>query len=391
MKLARKEGFGIANWDNLKSSTFLIPALLSNCEKVRSQAFYLICVDSKSSVQPSEEEIKMVKMFLQQNINVDNAAMRHNLLNAFTTFIFRLRDSSLKEIRKHQKNDKEVNVIVDKCLDFLQWLHTFVVNNFQYDCNYQRKFTSLQIYNIILNSFCYKLRNNIVLQQNKKNDDIGLISNIGKTNGKWMFTSKDSQNILISNIYDPADDIRTLSAEILTIYFNIEESEIIYYKELLQNALKFCKNPMFYQAESGALLLQTIITLTSNSTSSVKEGILCDVFGDTVLDYLIQSVEEQFAYFSKDMLRATMDGSSLYGLLDALERLFSHHSSPQYQMLSKDQIGRIIVLIKNIVYLLLNVLSSKSDNNSGIYIYISNSNLFICICGTLTGLLIILN
>uniref|UniRef100_A0A1B6DSX9 Uncharacterized protein n=1 Tax=Clastoptera arizonana TaxID=38151 RepID=A0A1B6DSX9_9HEMI len=356
MKIVRKEGFEYANWEFMSQSKLLFSGLLSDCDKTRSQAFHFVCVSSKTSISPSEDEIKLVKMFLKQNINNDNTAMRQSLLNGFTKFLLRLRDSSLKADKRNESEGS--NQALENCLNFLEWLHNFVSNNCKFDCNYQRKHTSLQIYKIILHSLYSQLKLSTVKTSYRKDLDVII------TNKKCKFISKESRDLLMDNIYDPVDDIRTLSSYLLTTYFKIEKSEIKHFKELLLKSIKQCQHKMFYEAESGALFFETTLMLIFNSEFPTLDDILPVGMNDSVIYYLVNIIEENLKHLSDDFLQAVMTDSSLYGLLVVLNKLCLNRLNIECLKLSYFTTKKIMELTGSIVTLLLQMLSSQSDPTS---------------------------
>ena len=69
------ENFSISSFKYLDFSNFMKSAMHHSSEAVRSKAFTVVCMSSKSCIIPSLEEFEMVQMFLVENINSDSASL----------------------------------------------------------------------------------------------------------------------------------------------------------------------------------------------------------------------------------------------------------------------------------------------------------------------------
>jgi hypothetical protein len=76
--------------------------------------------------------------------------------------------------------------------------------------------------------------------------------------GKWPFNSGSSHKTLLNCVLDPTDDIRETAGLILMTYFSFKEPDTKENKPLLDYALRLCTSPMFYETESGALLMKVL-------------------------------------------------------------------------------------------------------------------------------------
>lgn len=368
MRLARKEGTEIVDWENLDGpSRELVSALQCHSEPLRSQAFGYVCTSLKTRVLPTEKELNLVMLFLEQNINADNAAFRQNILNSVTTILIRIRDSCLYQMRHTCGDSMQKNQNLLVVFDFLYRLHTFLLGNLEYGSNYQRKYTSMALYKIVLD---YLGKNTSITKNtrksNTKNDGF-LISNYGEKIGKWNFMSTLSRNILFSCLLDPADDVRNNASKILMSHFvmNINDTDI--FSSIFKKGLSLCSSPMFYEAESGALTVKVVSTLTYNLDCRFLEKILrnVEVVGNTtVVSILLEIAEKQAKQLMNDILCAASQGSPVYGILTSLESLLTDRCSLEFMKLTYVEQQRLISLLEMIVKYILDILSSKSSSDT---------------------------
>lgn len=93
-----------------------------------------------------------------------------------------------------------------------------------------------------------------------------------------------------------------------------------------------------------------------------------DVKSESVSESLLNLAEAQSTELRADLLKATTSGSPLYGLLQALYRLLTDPSSPEFQSLDQPQLNRLNSLVDEVVRHLLQILASKSTSITGIII-----------------------
>jgi hypothetical protein len=290
LKLGQKLGLLFNTWNEkfaIKSFKFYNFLNLMNCaiqhssETVRAEAFAVLCVSSKTCVMPSLKEFKFVQMFLLENVNVDSSFLRQAILNSFTLFLTRIHNSCLhglkakhgtqipkqsdansKTLYSNSDGNKEVDIgWVTQNVQFFNWLHNFLISNLEPGTNYQRKILSLQLYMLVLSHF------------NEPSEWAETIPGLKKkqvsVNGEkvlrcalkleqWPFNSESSYKTLLSCVLDSTDDIREAAGSILIKHFGFKESDIEGNKYLLDYALQLCSSPIFYEAESGALLMNVI-------------------------------------------------------------------------------------------------------------------------------------
>jgi hypothetical protein len=290
LKLGQKFGLLLNTWDEkfeMKSFKFVDFLNLMNCaiqhssETVRAEAFAVVCVSSKTSVVPSLTEFEFVQKFLLENVNIDSSSLRQAILNSFTLFLTRIHnscfhglkvkrgtqipkqcDSNSKTLYSNSSENKDVDIGgISQNIEFFNWLHNFLISNLEPGTNYQRRILSLQLYMLVLSycsetpewpKKCPEIRKRHMAVEDEKDLTYALKFQ------QWPFNSEGSYETLLSCVLDSTDDIREAAALILRKYFSFKESDTEENKYLMDYALQLCSSPVFYEAESGALLMNVL-------------------------------------------------------------------------------------------------------------------------------------
>ncbi|XP_068085815.1 uncharacterized protein [Anabrus simplex] len=281
--LGRKEGLISDLWnsswiaDRSKSwhVNFLNSALQHSNENIRNYAFGAVCVFSKTLLFPSEQEFSTIRRFLAQNANADSAPLRQGILSSFVCFLLRVRDSFLhkmKNFKKHQSSS-----LLMKALEFLEWLHSFCVSNLKPGTNYQRKILSLRLFQEVLRYFDDSDTAAVDADRKKGTRRKGCSQGVkikeyaAKCN-KWQFNSESSHRCLLDCLMDPTDDIRETASSILISHFNSTDTKAACIEEtekLMKKALDLCGSTLFYETESGALMIRVAASMVHNGSASV--------------------------------------------------------------------------------------------------------------------------
>lgn len=306
MKLGQKSGLLFNTWDeNFSISSFKFLdvlnlmnfAIQNSNDTIRAEAFAVVCVSSKTCIIPSIKEFELVQTFLLENVNIDSASLRQEILNSFTSFLIRICDSSLHELKlkertqspkQRYKNAKDIfsdseeidATRISQNIQFLNWLHHFLISNLEPGTNYQRKILSLQLYMLVLSFFsetaeetkgsCGLRRKEVALKGKT-------VMKYALQLGKWPFNSVISHKTLLSCVLDPTDDIRETAGLILTTYFSFKEPDSKENKPLLDYALRLCTSPMFYETESGALLMKVLGNWTYKMPPKKSDELICSM------------------------------------------------------------------------------------------------------------------
>jgi hypothetical protein len=295
LKLGQKGGLLFNTWDekflvsSFKYLDFLNlvnSAICHSCEAVRSEAFAVVCMSSKPSIIPSLREVEMVRMFLLENVSSDSASLRREIVKSFDLFLTRICDSSIHALEVEQstqnsKQSKEVDVSgISQNIQFLNWVHNFLISNLEPGTNYQRRILSLQLYLLILSYFsepsgltkkgCALRKKGMTLEGKK-------VMEYAVTLGQWPYISESSYKTILSCILDPTDDIREVAGLILMEHFTFCKSDTEGHKRLVDHALQLCTSPLFYETESGALLMKVIGTWTYKMPIRERIELLCSM------------------------------------------------------------------------------------------------------------------
>jgi len=280
------ENFSISSFKYLDFLNFMRSAMRHSSEAVRSKAFTVVCMSCKSCIIPSLEEFEMVQIFLVENVNTDSASLREEILKSFALFLTRICDSSVHAIEVEQgahnsKQNEEMGVSwISQSIQFLNWIHNFLISNLEPGTNYQRRVLSLQLYMLILSYFTElpdltktgtALRKKGTAVEGKKVMEYAL------TLGQWPFVSEGSQKAILSCVLDSSDDIREAAGLILMKYFSFDKSDAEGHKPLLDYALQLCTSTMFYENESGALLMKVLGNWAYKMPEKKRNELLCSL------------------------------------------------------------------------------------------------------------------
>ena len=288
LKLGRKESRSLSVWNEtfkvgsltLEHFSDIVESALEHPdEMIRSEAFAVVCCSTKATVTPSGVEFRLVQDFLLHNVNIDNALLRQSIINSFRLFLKRALQSSSFQM--------EQNITTNT--NFLEWLYYFLFSNLEPGVNYQRKILSLQLIRIVLSCFG------------------------GAGKARWHFDCVRSCKTLLSCVLDPTDDVREVAASVLIQHFSLQKETLHEFDRLLEFALNLCASQIFYETESGVLLLNVIASwvyrlpeeLSGKFVSKVAE----EIYGsETMLMVTLFQVTKQ----SSIQVPATVDVTSLH-------------------------------------------------------------------------------
>lgn len=287
-------------------------SLKSGNAKIRSEAFTLLC-----SSKTTPNILNLIYNFIVDNINSDSTTLRIKLISGLQNMLHKY---------------KQFDFII---LQFLNRLHIFIITNLRPGSNYQRKITSLKIYSILL-SF------------NKSQD----------------YVSHSCRNLLFTNLLD-SEDVRKKCSEILVSYFIIVKEDKTYLINWIKLGLNLCYDPLFFNNESGSIIIYTVITLAYKSGFTID---IFDIHNSSASAYLLDLALKQ-ANRLKDNLISNVTNGTLYGLLDTLNNLSFEKNSPEMNKLNKTEIETMLNLIENNLNLMLDTLASRMDTEGIFIIY----------------------
>lgn len=243
----RKEGY---IGDLLPTYPFVKRLLQSADEEVRKNAFGAVCKRAKRSVLPSPVEFEMVKKFLSENINIDSGPLRQILVDSFSYFVERLRESSERLVPEAKTNNDPEALL--PTLIYLNWLHEFLMKNLEIGGNYQRKVASLQLYLEVLKCFGPG--------QVKESCPTNCVRLFAEGLHVWKYNSESSWKKVFQCILDPSDDIQQIASLIISNHLGLldEDGELERAQYMVKAASDLCNSHLFYQVESGTVLVKLI-------------------------------------------------------------------------------------------------------------------------------------
>lgn len=272
--------------------------------KIRTEAFIILC-----SSQITLNTLNLIYNFIVDNVNSDCTTLRIKLIYGL--------ESMLRKCKKPN------NLV----LQFLNRLHMFITSNLVPGSNYQRKITSLKMYSILL-------------KYNKNQD----------------YISDSCRNLLFTNLLD-SEDIRKECSDLLVAYFIAVKEDKAYLTNWMQLGLNLCYDPLFYNNESGSIIINTVIKLV------YKCGLTIDMLGiknSSVSAYILLLAQKQGNGLKDNFINNVINGT-LYGFLSTLNSLSFEKNAPEANMLNKIEINTMLDLIENNLNLLLDTLASRID------------------------------
>lgn len=325
-KLGRKGGQILSDWDSDVDENVFVKknirlGLVHINSHIRTQAFEILCCCSKNTVMPTVEEFTLVKQFLLQNVIEDSTVFRMNTLSSFILFIERLRDSLLYNTKHNSLGDLKLKYFDD----FFLCLHSVLFKNLSRDGNYQRKITSLKLLEIILGHFSTHVEITYSIRKSNQKYKGWKISKHLRDRNKWFFDNDLAVKILLNCIVDPTNDIRELATKILMRYY-IDHHELLEKKRhFFINAINLCNSKLFYEADSGKLLLKLLLNVRVLGSQDVP-NLLCtdDTVQIAIMRYLIDKCWEHLLYHDKDSFYSICNNQTIYGMLAALNIYIKH-------------------------------------------------------------------
>lgn len=287
------------------SDEILKLSLKSGEAKIRSEAFTILCCSQVSPIT-----LNLMYNFIVDNINSDCLTLRLKLISGLENML--------------QKYKKKLNNII---VQFLNQIHEFILKNLVPGSNYQRKITSLKIYTLLL-----------------------------KFNKNENYVSNSCRNLLFTNLLD-SEDIRKKCSEILVSYFIILQEDKIYLNNWMKLGLNLCYDPLFYNNESGSIIIYTVTTLLYKSGLHID---MLDIKNSSISAFILDLAQKQGNRL-KDNFVKNVTNSTLYGMLDVLNKLSFEKNSPEINMLNKTEIEIMLTLIEDNLNLMLNILAFRMD------------------------------
>lgn len=262
---------------------FLAVAITSFDESIRSEILMLICSTHKRAEVVSSLEIKWLKAFLPVNLRTDSAIFRQNMGSSFKKIIVRIRDSCVSALQRKRMAENSFS----SGIEFIDWSYKLLIFNLAPGGSYQRRQTTLNLLEILLESLIY--RSSDFSKKGKVPENSNLLLKHAQEMGMWDFFSNSSFFSLLTCLEDGAEEIQTQGFKILMEFFQWpsslsmndgSEDDVIHQHvflrgmrcaspsfevdshtlcHLFSKSLLFLSSPKCYENNSGILIMKLIL------------------------------------------------------------------------------------------------------------------------------------
>ncbi|KAM9858631.1 tRNA (32-2'-O)-methyltransferase regulator THADA [Aulostomus maculatus] len=362
---------GASPWALQGSSTLqtLRLALGSADDKIRLAALNLLCCSPKTKDAPSVQELSVMRTFIPQNLNCESSPFRQHFQAGVKRFLVRIRDGCLVQIRgqKGRKEDATFmdhsQEILDQGIGFVDWLSQLPYCYLAPGHCYQRKKTVLLLLSAVLETCTDTWSPDRRKGQPPVN--VGSLISQARRRGQWDFFSRTNQLVLISCLEDSTNEIRELSAGLLSRFFPPSFPGDIA-AVLLTRAKHLLRSPRVQEAQMGALMMKVLLQNCSffRSPEQPEECGLNSGRRDTktssFISYLVQELQEHYLAAETDMMLAART-APIHGVLSALQRCLLDVPSRLSDTLGRSLTAEVLDLLDKISLLLLGVLHGRRE------------------------------
>ncbi|XP_012275512.1 uncharacterized protein LOC105697086 isoform X2 [Orussus abietinus] len=328
-------------------------------DSIRINEFAINCYNACCSIgSGNSEPFATLKHLLYLSSSITTAFLRDGIIRYFKIFLRNLE----KSISACKSNDACV-------LDFMKWLHEYLLDCFEIGSCYQRKILGLNLYKTVLSqtnaSYCNNSPRTSTSRHQKKQHSGFVLGAHLKTRGMWTFTNKESLFMLIKLVLEPADDVRNTATTIILDHFDhniLMDSEK---KMLLGTAVTKCNSSKFYEIESGVALVKimthwipfeqarTLDVLTSRMEECYLK--LCTNY----VDFYYHDAKQQLIQIKQDILKAIIQGSPFYGSIMGILAVGFLESELNVKQTFAI---KLLSLLEEATDFFLSLLNSKSSN-----------------------------
>ncbi|KAG9487459.1 hypothetical protein GDO78_007361 [Eleutherodactylus coqui] len=312
---------------------------------VRLNAMNFLCCGPKSNQPPSSDELILLKKYLPYNMGCDNPGFRQQLQAVLRKVLERLRDAAMSALRKGLTQEETVT----KAIEFTDWMFHLSISSLTPAGNYQRRCCALITLCSMLEIFtdCWS-------PQRKKGQppqDVSLLLNAAKQKGCWEFLSVGSMQALLGCLQDGTNEIREMASDLLARFFLPASAELTV--ALFELGQTFLCSPRVPMAESGALIMKTLLQRPNNSVY-LAEGVPLSALG--LVTYLVEMLKDHYCCAQENLLHAASK-KPIHGVLSALRLCLLAVSSVSQSMLQADHATSWHCLLQNLVSLLQEIVS----------------------------------
>ncbi|XP_075688352.1 tRNA (32-2'-O)-methyltransferase regulator THADA-like isoform X2 [Rhinoderma darwinii] len=312
---------------------------------VRVEAMSFLCCGPKSNKPPSSDDLHLLKKYLPYNMGCDNPGFRQQLQAVLRRALERLRDAAMSALRKGHTQEETVA----QAIEFTDWIFYLSISSLTPAGNYQRRCSALITLRSVL-----EICTDRWSPQRKKGQppqDVSLLLNSAKQKGCWDFQTASSMQALIGCMQDSTNEIREMASDLLARFFLPASQELTV--TLFELGLTFLCSPRVSMAESGALLMKTLLQ-RPNDSIYLAEGVPLSALG--LVTYLTKVLKDHFCCAQENLLHAASK-KPIHGVLSALRLCLLDVSPISQSILQADHATGWRCLLQNLVSLLQEIAS----------------------------------
>ncbi|XP_046384464.1 thyroid adenoma-associated protein homolog isoform X2 [Ischnura elegans] len=331
---------GLLPWEQIDSE-LLKGCLAHICDDVRGEAFAAVCACTKTTSLPFESEIEMVRLFVVENVNVDSSSLRQVIVVSFKIFICRVRDVHFTLCFGNQVKALPGS---EGVINFFHWLLKYIIDNFVPGVNYQRRITCLLLLGVVLDSISHGEGRSL-----GRTDWCECSFRDGVSEQDWK--GPEVHSLLLNALTDSVADVRDAASAILKKHF-VEPSDSLLIA-LWGKAMTLCTSSLFYEVESGAVLVDNLMHWRLRRSSA--EGALGAA---GMVDDLLSQAEHQRHLLEANMVQGALH-APVHGILSALHRIISCPDAFARLGLRREHVATLLALVDGLSVFALEALSSK--------------------------------
>jgi hypothetical protein len=223
------------------SSEAIEQGLYHTKAETRAAAFEAVCASLKSTTMSTEQEFKLIKIYLVVCSKSVVASSRMNTIIGLKSVLFRVKETIRIQQAKVDKNGQDahgsVQATLKLAIDFKNWVELFIVSCVYPGAIPQRNIIGLEVMMLYLQLFGFP---------NKAENSL--------LNSRHMVT------ILLNMLISAWDVIRSLSHSILEMYPKelpgFTEAKDL--RELMNWSLVLCCSPRQRESDAGALFMRVL-------------------------------------------------------------------------------------------------------------------------------------
>ncbi|XP_059062028.1 uncharacterized protein LOC131854862 [Achroia grisella] len=306
LKQGNKLGLVTKHWntDDFKTTEYLVLRGIEHCDPyVRMLAFEFVCISHSKSL-PTQFEYDLILNYVYNNINSDSTVLRVSMLGSLTSFFTWLHSIFINSININCENND-----MQHLFNFFRNIQQFVIKSLNVNGNYQRKFTTIKLCQIVLSSL-----NELPRKKRKQAKPFKRTAKqVLKDEGQWLLHGTDFILKLLNLLKDPADDVRENVLQLLLDHYTEEIKAPLLWNNLVDDAQAAMRSKFFYQI---------------SCSQSMFKLITCTLLKEHTFDTNFRSVEDIFFFayneliseynLKTNIINSIENGKQLHSLISVL-------------------------------------------------------------------------